>query len=113
MASTGYDLDIKIKEFDVDPAWLEPADDKGSEDDSFWDESWMDNARLLSYKVMKEFWERRSFKSVVPGQFVRQVIVAISSSFSKANLSHISLGTRSHPSLSYTQRQSYWKHTST
>ena len=72
-------LEIKIKDFEIDPTWLEPYSSSlsptifssSAKSADFWDDDWMSEKRMLSYKDMKEAWERRSFKIVVMSEFAR------------------------------------------
>ena len=72
-------MEIKIKDFEIDPTWLEPCASSlsltifssSAKSIDFGDNDWMSEKRMLSYKDMNEAWERRSFKIVVMSEFAR------------------------------------------
>lgn len=71
---TGFPVSLAVKPMTLDPAWLEPAAHgavaEGGGDS--WDDSWMDGSVHLPYEEMKDRWERRSFKVIKGGNYVRE-----------------------------------------
>ena len=67
MRKTGYLINLSVKEFKTDPAWLSPSPLK-----SEWDDSWMNGLTMMSYEEMKVMWEKRSFKIVQGGNYIRE-----------------------------------------
>lgn len=71
---TGYDIGLAVKRFDPNPLWT-AADTgcRGTESEGYWDDRWMSGETpMLSYEDMKSRWERRAFKAVVMGRYVRE-----------------------------------------
>lgn len=69
LIAAGFDLDLKVKPFELDMSWLESFD---APLDLRWDECWMSGASIMGYSCMKALWEQRAFKVVVCGDFVRE-----------------------------------------
>ena len=74
LCAAGFDLELKVKPFDIDRSWLEPDPSAPLLDglDAKWDDSWMDGSHIMSYGDMKKLWEQRSFKVTVCGEFARE-----------------------------------------
>lgn len=70
---TGYMISLEVKPLNGDPAWLQPAEEPtATPRNGVWDDSWMDGTAILTYADMKSKWERRSFKIVRSGNYVRE-----------------------------------------
>lgn len=67
--TANYDLEVKVKPFELDHTWLESRD---AAIDPKWDDSWMDGSAALSYPKMKAVWEERACKVVVCGDYMRE-----------------------------------------
>jgi hypothetical protein len=70
LRQTDYDVDLAVKPFCKDDAWIDSASDLGAED--IWDERWMSGHVVLTYDEMKQRWECRSFKIVQGGNYIRE-----------------------------------------
>lgn len=66
-----YAIKLSVKPFERDPSYLsrEVAE---TQEDSFWDDSFLNGKFLLPYKDMKEKWELRSFKVISTASYVRE-----------------------------------------
>lgn len=69
LVTAGYDLEVKVKPFELDRSWLESDE---APLDPQWDNSWMSGSSIMGYPEMKALWEQRAFKVVVCGDFVRK-----------------------------------------
>ena len=69
LVKTDHDVELCVKSFVCDDAWV--CKDT-SEDTSKWDERWMNGYNLWSYAEMKMLWEKRSFKVVHGGNYIRE-----------------------------------------
>lgn len=69
LTCTNFELDLKLKPFELDNSWLESA---SPHVDPKWDDTWMDGSSAMTYAHMKKRWEQRAFKAVVIAEFVRE-----------------------------------------
>lgn len=72
LRKTGYDVELSVKPFALDPDWLCASSDAEQENNNIWDERWMQGHILFTYEEMKAHWEQRSFKIVQGGNYVRE-----------------------------------------
>ena len=64
ICTTGFDLALTIKEFEIDETWLTPALDTIDEFDMV-----TDGQTTMPYDHTKEAWERHAFKVLMLGEF--------------------------------------------
>ena len=75
---TGMFVELSVKEFAYSAeTWLRPLQaacvaDPIDPSGEYWDDSWMNGHSLWSYDEMKRMWERRSFKIVEGGNYIRE-----------------------------------------
>lgn len=69
---TGYFIDLSVKELVYSDKWLREDDPAAAHRSSdYWDDTWMNGHCLWSYDEMKRLWERRAFKVVEGGNYIR------------------------------------------